>query len=279
MTEVANTESAEPVDASAAEPDDPQAVDASTEEASVDTPDREPSDSGALSASQQANVRRLIQQRDQQWQDWTRQQQNQQTQTASEAAVLDELTTEIRGYYTDDEVGQKTFETIEKHLKKRLGSGERVTMQDVRNVAAQEAGNVRNQVQSGVAITNEVKALVTEGVISTASEQRIVEAEYTARLDDPQMAQAASTPQGAEMILKGVVYDLIKGKKIKPGAKPKAPVNPLSSGGNGSPSRPVKSESLDPSKSPFASVRAMSEDDVKAAANTSHSHFSGAANG
>ena len=282
MTEVANTESAEPVDVGAAE-DDPQAVNESTGEVSVDTPDRDPNESGALSASQQANVRRLIQQRDQQWQEWTRQQQNSEGQTANQAAEFDELTKEIRGYYTDDEVGQKTFETIEKHLAKRVGSGENITMQDVRNEAAAAAGaaagNVRSQVQSGVVITNELKSLVNEGVISTASEKRIVEAEYTSRLDDPQMAQAASTPHGAQMILKGVVYDLIKGKKIKPGAKPKPPTNPFSSGGNGSPASVTNSDALDPSKSPFASVRAMSQEQMDDAANTSRSHFAGAANG
>ena len=282
MTEVANTESTEPVDTGAAE-NDPQAVDESTRETTVDTPDRDPNESGALSTSQQANVRRLIQQRDHQWQEWTRQQQNNESQTDHQAAEFDELTREIRGYYTDDEVGQKTFETIEKHLSRRIGSGEQVTMQDVRNEAASAAGaaagNVRSQVQSGVVITNELRSLVDEGVISTASEKRIVEAEYTARLDNPQMAQAASTPHGAQMILKGVVYDLIKGKKIKPGAKPKPPTNPFSSGGNGSPASVTNSDTLDPSKSPFASVRAMSQEQMDDAANTSRLHFAGAANG
>ena len=88
MTEVANTASTEPVDAGAVE-DDPQAVNESTGEVSVDTPDRDPNESGALSASQQANVRRLIQQRDQQWQEWTRQQQNNEGQTAHQAAEFD----------------------------------------------------------------------------------------------------------------------------------------------------------------------------------------------
>ena len=281
MTEVVdNTSATEPVDASAADPD-PQAVDKEEGTEPTSTPDSEPSDSGALNSTQQATVRRLMEQRDQQWQQWHQGQRNAQAnagaQSAAAAAEVDEMTQELRGLYTDDEVGQKT---IEKHLKKRLAAGgQGPNASQVAQIARQEADKVRNQVQSGVAVTNEVRALVSEGVISTQSEQRIVEAEYTNRLSDPSMAQAASTPIGAEMILKGVVYDLIKTKKIKPGAKPKPPANPLTSGGNGSPSPVASKEALDPRKSPFASVRAMSEADVRAAADTSRGNFAGAANG
>ena len=146
MTEVADhVDTTEPVDASAADPD-PQAVDTSTETDSVDSPDSD-AQSGALNASQQATVRRLIGQRDQQWQQWHQSQQQTATATAAETAEVDEMTQELRGLYTDDEVGQKTFETIEKHLKRRMGTGtQSLTPEQVANIARGEADKVRNQV-------------------------------------------------------------------------------------------------------------------------------------
>jgi len=280
MTEVVDPAVVEePVDASANEPD-PQAVE--QPDADAGTPDTESAgeESRALSANQQAQVRRLIQHRDRQWQDYMQSAKGDSTDNNGDASEkTDELATDIRALYTNDDVGQKTFETIERHIQKRMGSNQSLSSEEVHNIAENAANKVRGQVQSGVAITNEVKALANQGVISTASEQRIVEKEYSNRLSDPQIAEAASTPMGAEMILKGVVYDLIKDKKIKPGAKRKQPTSPMQAGGNGSPLAASSKEMLDPQKSPFASVRALSTDDMKAAADVSRNNYSGARHG
>tara|TARA_R110000787_G_scaffold31886_1_gene84395 strand:- start:6968 stop:7792 length:825 start_codon:yes stop_codon:yes gene_type:complete len=244
-------------------------------------------ESGALSMEQQDRVRGMIQQRDTQWQQWAadkvRQTQQTQQAPANAAPVTDEVGDDLRALYTDDDVGQKTFDTIEKHIRKRIGPGQQrpPTRAEIAAIARGESDKVRNQVQSGVTVTNEVNNLVQRGVISGGTEKSLVEQEYTSRLANPQVATAAQTPGGAEMILKTVVYDLISDGKIKPGSKPKQPSgSPLQPGGNGSPAPGAPDlASLDKSKSPFASVRAMSDADVKENRAVSAGNFGRASNG
>ena len=270
--------SGEPPDAGANDPD-PQAVESGDV---VDPqPVSDPVDEGKLTAGQQERVRQMIQQRDNQWNQHVQGLQQARNGDAAAQAKADTesdtRTKEIRALYANDEVGQRTFDAIEKHLELRAVAGEKVTMADVRRVSDESANTVRNQVQSGVAITNEVKALRETGVLGTMQEQKVVEQEYTNRLQDPQMAQAASTPIGAEMILKGVVYDCIKAGKVKPGTKPKPPESPFSPSGPGS--SPQAPAPVDHSQSPFAGVRALTADQAKSADATSIKNFAGGVHG
>ncbi len=170
---------------------------------------------------------------------------------------------QIAGLYTDDEVGRRTREAIDRHLELRgLTNTNNLTEEEVRRIAGESAGRVRDQIHAGYATTREVDELVQRNVIGSA-DKSIVQREWTTRLSDPAYAQLVNNPQAAEGALKVVVYDLIKEGKIKPYSR-KRPTNPLQPGGNGSPpQREATPDSIDPSRSPFASVRKMSKEDAE----------------
>ena len=123
------------------------------------------------------------------------------------------------------------------------------------------AQQVQDRLQSGANITSEVESLVASGVIQP-TEARSVQQAYSAKLRDPGMSQAASSPANAAYILKSIVYDMVKNKEIRPFTRPAQPTSPLTSS-PGSPARAEESVSLDPSKSPFKSVRQMTPERFK----------------
>ena len=211
-----------------------------------------------LTSNQQAQIRALIQQRDRQWQQHMASQTPQTPAAAGPSEPSDE-DKRVRALYGSDEVGEKTFEAIEEHI--RLRSGEIVTKAEAAQMARDAAAGVREQIQAGNQITAEVQSLVKDGMISPIDAETVQNA-YSQKLSEPGMAHAAANSANAAYILKGTVYDMIKAGHLKPFTKPPQPTSPLTSGGNGSPAKPSVNPTLDTSKSPFAAVRAMGDDKV-----------------
>ena len=264
------SELTEAVEAAAdAQPDTgPEAVQEVTETPS-ESPAPSPS-SDELTPAQQERARELvlqaIQRRDQQWQQRIQQQESQKpVQEPKQAPIADEeddIDAQIAALYSDDDTGRATQKAISQHLRlmlKKMGAGSGLTEEQVRNIAAEAAGGVRNEIRSGLSVNEEVSDLVRSGVIS-GNESAIVQKEYQKVLRDPQMAQAAADPANAPWILKGVVYDLVKAGKLKPGAERKRPKNPMSPGGPGG---AAPKATIDPKASPFKTVRSLSAEKLK----------------
>ena len=215
-------------------------------------------DPNTFTTAQQGMLKRVIQHRDAQWQQHMQQQQQAQPQQVQEPQT--DVETRARKLYTDDEVGQKTYEAIRDHMKiageETAGQqADTVTREEAASLAAAAADQVRNQVQSGYKITQTVTDLVLTGAIKPEDAQT-VQTEFDARMVDPTTAQVASTPAGAEIVLKNVVYDLVmKDKKITPHPQPVAPTPVFTPGGNGAPVAPEQNPQLDPQNSPFQAVR------------------------
>lgn len=244
------------------------------------TPDPAPTPeyTPAQQAQIQAYLRTVLESRDKQWQE--RLAQIQQTPSPEPAApspgtpdVTEDIDAEIAALYSPDEAGTRTRSAIEKHVKlllKKSGldkSG--LTLEDVRKIAAEESGVVRNELRSGLSVTQEVQDLASRGVIGDDDISE-VQKRYNQVLAQPGMQQAAANPNNAPWILKGVVYDLVKEGKIKPYSKPRRPTNPLAPSGPGGAPKP---EPIDPSKSPFSSVRNMKKEELEAVRNLSTSNY------
>jgi hypothetical protein len=227
-------------------------------------------------AEMKAVVDRVVKERDDQWIAYNAQSQPEPVKAEEPAADVGQ---DIKALYTDDEQGRLTQKTFDEHMMlkfKEMGidPGKGVTLEDVERIADQRAQNVREQIRSGLTITQEVTNLVQSGKISP-EDSRVVQHAYSQACDTPQMRAAAQNPANAPWILKGVVYDLWKAGKITTDPKPKRNENPLTPGGNGAP--PAQTEVTDPSTSPFQSVRNMDKDKLDLARNLSKANY-GAAN-
>ncbi len=252
-----------------------EAAEASVEESPA--PPDDPFNPSDPSPNAREFVQNIVKERDRQWSEReaalqaevnalrTSQTQSQSTESNVES--------QIAGLYTDDEVGRRTREAIDRHLELRgLTNTNSLTEDEVRKIAGESAGRVRDQIHAGYATTREVDELVHRNVIGDA-DKSIVQREWSTRLSDPSYAQLVDNPQAAEGALKVVVYDLIKEGKIKPYSR-KRPTNPLQPGGNGSPPpREATPDSVDPSRSPFASVRKMSKEDAERIDNLSTGNY------
>ena len=248
---------------------------AQAQETVSEAPASEPAAQPAVtdfSDAQKAQIRALIQQRDGQWQTWAQQQQAQaqarrapDPAPAKPARVEPDVDSEIASLYSDDDIGKKTRSAIDKHfnlLMKKLGidPSQQLTRAEVERIADERTGRVREQIRSGITITQEVSNLVSRGVIDD-DDAKVVQQAYSQALSNPEMAAAAENPANAPWILKGVVYDLVASGKLRPYSKPKRSTNPLQAGGPAPAARPP---AADPAKSPFAAVRGMSKDKLAA---------------
>jgi hypothetical protein len=255
-----------------------------TEDTSTPTPT-----STDLTSTQQEMVKGWMLNRDAQWRQMVT---NLQNQKAGEAQAVppvnvndtSEVDSEIAAIYTDDDVGRNTRQAVDKHLnlllKKRGLDGEnQLTTDQVRRIAAGEAGVVRDQWRSGLATTQEVQDLVTRNVIA-ADEAELVQTAFSTALAHPNNKALTTDPKMMPLLLKSVTYDLIKEGKIKPHTR-KRPTNPLqpAGGGNGTLLSNAQQVELDPKTSPFKSVRALDTDQAKAADTTSTAHYEAANRG
>ena len=255
-----------------------------TEDTSTPTPT-----STDLTSTQQEMVKGWMLNRDAQWRQMVT---NLQNQKAGEAQAVppvnvndtSEVDSEIAAIYTDDDVGRNTRQAVDKHLnlllKKRGLDGEnQLTTDEVRRIAAGEAGVVRDQWRSGLATTQEVQDLVTRNVIA-ADEAELVQTAFSTALAHPNNKALTTDPKMMPLLLKSVTYDLIKEGKIKPHTR-KRPTNPLqpAGGGNGTLPSNAQQVELDPKTSPFKSVRALDTDQAKAADTTSTAHYEAANRG
>jgi len=256
-----------------------------TEDTSTPTPV-----STDLTSTQQEMVKGWMLNRDAQWRQMVTNLQNQKTgeaqaaPPASDANDTSEVDSEIAAIYTDDDVGRNTRQAVDKHLnlllKKRGLDGEnQLTTDEVRRIAAGEAGVVRDQWRSGLATTQEVQDLVTRNVIA-ADEAELVQTAFSTALAHPNNKALTTDPKMMPLLLKSVTYDLIKEGKIKPHTR-KRPTNPLqpAGGGNGTLPSNAQQVELDPKTSPFKSVRALDTDQAKAADTTSTAHYEAANRG
>jgi hypothetical protein len=251
-----------------------------------------PTSEDDLTPAQQERLKQTlhqaITQRDQQWQQQVQTQQQQvqaqqqqQPQPQPAPNPTDEVDSEIAALYTDDEVGRRTRQAVDKHISlmiKKLGvdPSNSLTVKDVQQIAAGESGRVRDQIRSGLTITQEVSELVARNVIND-EDAAVVQQAYTQELQKPSMRAAADNPANSPFILKSVVYDLIKGKKIIPYARPKRPTNPLQPGGPGV--TPLAEEPINPAASPFQSVRNMDKDQLAKVRNRSKNNYEAANRG
>jgi len=219
-------------------------------------------------------VTTAIEQRDTQWQAEIGRREQAATQAAQEtsqpdptpAASSDDIDEQIAALYTDDKTGRETQRAITNHLNLMLqklgisGGNSGLTVEDVQKIAAEQAGTVRNEIRSGLSVNQEVEELVTGGVIAPA-EAKMVQARYSETLRQPGMQESAADPNNSSWIIKGVVYDLVKEGKLKPGAPRKRPTPAIAPGGPGYSPAPA---TIDSSSSPFKSIREMGTDKLKA---------------
>ena len=255
-----------------------------TEDTSTPTPT-----STDLTSTQQEMVKGWMLNRDAQWRQMVTNLQNQKAREAQAVPPVNvndtsEVDSEIAAIYTDDDVGRNTRQAVDKHLnlllKKRGLDGEnQLTTDQVRRIAAGEAGVVRDQWRSGLATTQEVQDLVTRNVIA-ADEAELVQTAFSTALAHPNNKALTTDPKMMPLLLKSVTYDLIKEGKIKPHTR-KRPTNPLqpAGGGNGTLPSNAQQVELDPKTSPFKSVRALDTDQAKAADTTSTAHYEAANRG
>jgi hypothetical protein len=237
------------------------------------TPEAEPT---ALTAEQQANVRSMlnsaIEARDRQWQERiASQQQNQPPPENTGEPAGSEIDGKIESLYTNDEVGRRTREAVNQHIelylqKMGMDPSTQLTREEVQQIAAGSAGAVRDQIRSGLAVTQEVTDLVQRGMIGD-EDATIVQQEYSARMN-----ANGNHPAAANDILKATVYDLIKDSKIKPFARPRRNTSPLTPGG-GAPANIGTPPPVDPAASPFQSVRNLSKEQLAKARNTSKNNY------
>jgi hypothetical protein len=250
---------------------------AAVEEAPVEQPAAEAAPApDNREADMRALVDKVIQQRDEQWMTYNQQSQNQQQQYQQQQyqpQPKEDTSSKLNALYTDDETGRSTQDTISKHFKLMVeeeGLAPGVSLQDVERISEEKAGRVREQIRSGLTITNEVHDLVRSGLIAP-EDINTVQSAYTQRSAQPSMRVAAENPSNAPWILKGVVYDLFKNGTIKPNPAPKRNTSPLTPGGNGTP--PEKPAPIDPATSPFQSVRNMDKGKLEAARNLSKANY------
>jgi hypothetical protein len=239
----------------------------------------------AFTTEQEEVVRRLIGERDKQWQGYM----EQQTPAAAEAApapthdvVPDQIESDISALYTDDDAGRAIRRSVETHFnlllkKEGLDADDKITRSDVERIANDRANMVREQLRSGLSINDEVSDLVKRGVIGV-DDAAVVQEGYSSSLSSPGMKEAAENPKNAPWILKGVVYDLVKSGKIRPYSKKARATNPLQPSGAGAAAAPAP-PSEDPLTSPFASVRNLSKDQLKSARASSTTNYNRANSG
>ena len=230
----------------------------------------------------QAEVDRAIQARDSQWMAHNESQKAQPPsdhQRHAEPEPSNDYTTEIDNLYTNDETGHRTKDAIDKHFKlliKSMGLESNLTEDQVRNIASSESGLVRDQIRTGLAITQEVQDLVARGLIAD-EEAGLVQSAYSKAISAPGMKDAGSNPANAPYILKSVFYDMVKDGKLKPGAPRRRPSNPMQPGGNGAPASAP--EAIDPSTSPFQSVRNMDKNKLSSVREASKENYARANRG
>jgi len=285
-TDTATIDTAAVADVSTSDESTSDAEVAATDTEDTSTPTPVSTD---LTSTQQEMVKGWMLNRDAQWRQMVTNLQNQkagEAQAVSPANANDtsEVDSEIAAIYTDDDVGRNTRQAVDKHLnlllKKRGLDGEnQLTTDEVRRIAASEAGVVRDQWRSGLATTQEVQDLVTRNVIA-ADEAELVQTAFSTALAHPNNKALTADPKMMPLLLKSVTYDLIKEGKIKPHTR-KRPTNPLqpAGGGNGTLPSNAQQVELDPKTSPFKSVRALDTDQAKAADTTSTAHYEAANRG
>tara|TARA_Y100000310_G_scaffold319157_1_gene374088 strand:- start:640 stop:1524 length:885 start_codon:yes stop_codon:yes gene_type:complete len=285
-TDTATIDTAVDADVSTSDESTSDAEVAATDTEDTSTPTPVSTD---LTSTQQEMVKGWMLNRDAQWRQMVTNLQNQkagEAQAAPPANANDtsEVDSEIAAIYTDDDVGRNTRQAVDKHLnlllKKRGLDGEnQLTTDQVRRIAAGEAGVVRDQWRSGLATTQEVQDLVTRNVIA-ADEAELVQTAFSTALAHPNNKALTTDPKMMPLLLKSVTYDLIKEGKIKPHTR-KRPTNPLqpAGGGNGTLPSNAQQVELDPKTSPFKSVRALDTDQAKAADTTSTAHYEAANRG
>ena len=255
---------------------------AAVEEAPVEQPAAEAAPApDNREAEMRAVMDKVIQQRDEQWMAYNQQnqQQQQQQQQQYQPQPKEDNTSKLNSLYTDDETGRSTQDTISKHFKLMVeeeGLAPGVSLQDVERISEEKASRVREQIRSGLTITNEVHDLVNRGLIAP-EDAATVQSAYTQKSAHPSMRAAAENPANAPWILKGVVYDMFKDGTIKPNPTPKRNASPLTPGGNGTP--PEKPAPIDPATSPFQSVRNMDKGKLEAARNLSKANYAKANRG
>lgn len=239
-------------------------------------PQPEP-DPSRFTPEQEQRVMAMIQERDRQWE--ARNAAEAVAKPAPAPAPAPDVDAEIAALYSDDENGKRTRETIERHLNLKMQAmgidpSASLTREEVQQIAAQQSGLVREQIRSGLTITQEVQDLVARNVIGD-DDAAVVQKAYSQTIASPAMKNAADNPANAPWILKGVVYDLIKSGKVKPDLQ-RRNTNPLTPAG---PAPEAKPAPIDPSTSPFPSIKKTSKEALEAARATSLRNFKGANGG
>ena len=237
-------------------------------------PQPEPQPETYTAEQVQAHINAAVLERDRQYREWEAQK-----KPAPAPEPKNDVDAEIAALYSDDESGKRTRETIERHLNLKMQAmgidpSASLTREDVEKIAAQQSGLVREQIRSGLTITQEVQDLVARNVIGT-DDAAVVQQAYSQTIASPHMKEAADNPANAPWILKGVVYDLIKSGKVKPDSKPRN-TTPLTPSG---PAPEAKPAPVDPSTSPFPSVKKLNKETLEAARATSLRNYERATRG
>ena len=167
-----------------------------------------------------------------------------------------------RSKFGQDDVGQQTFDAVAsvvKALAKENKGG--LTEEQTREIAMQAAGGVRQELNSGMAMTNGMNDLVTQNNL-TQKEAQAFHASIASKMQDPQFAQSAKDAKNVPWILKGTLMDLSAEGSVKLGRQPRAQNgNVLQPGGNGA--APSIQEELKPEDNPLPAVRGLSPERMK----------------
>lgn len=163
-----------------------------------------------------------------------------------------------RSKFGQDEVGQQTFDAVRTVAEAILASrGETLTEAKVAEIAQQAAGGVRQELNSGMAMTNEINSLTAQNNL-TQKEAQIFQRTLGSMMQDPQFAASAKNPQNVPWIVKGALMDLARDGKVKLGRQPRSQPSVLQPGGNGLP--PNVPEVVKASDIPIPDVAEFSEE-------------------
>jgi len=162
-----------------------------------------------------------------------------------------------RSKFGNDEVGQQTFDAVASVVKAitKGGAASSLSEEKVWQIATQAAGGVKQELNSGMALTNGMNRIVAENNL-TQKEAQAFHAALGRQMQDPQFAQSARIPQNVKWILDGTLMDLARDGAVKLGRQPRAQQGSvLQPGGNGvGRGEPIE---ILPANSPFETERGM----------------------
>ena len=162
-----------------------------------------------------------------------------------------------RSKFGADEVGQQTFDAVASVVKAitKGGAASSLSKDEVWEIATQAAGGVKQELNSGMALTNGMNQMAAE-LNLTQKEAKAFHARLGEQMQDPNFAASAKIPQNVKWILDGTVMDLARNGTIKLGRQPRAQNgNVLQPGGNGS--APRVPDVVDPKDIPIPDVQGM----------------------